>query len=76
MSCWRPVVNSILHSVQFDRELDDHVVAHTPLTEPLATLTPMEEIRHSPVASRRESRFQHSFKCPMTRPNCGHSSVE
>ncbi|MFE6923232.1 hypothetical protein ACFVAV_19545 [Nocardia sp. NPDC057663] len=43
MSYWRPVVNAILYSVQFEKELDDHVVgriAYSLLTEPLTTLTP------------------------------------
>ncbi|MFD6391571.1 hypothetical protein [Nocardia sp. NPDC060259] len=46
MSYWRPVVNAILYSVQFEKELDDQVVdrvAHSLVTEPLATLTPDEE---------------------------------
>lgn len=46
VSYWRSVVNAILYSVQFEKELDNHVVgriASSLLTEPLATLTPEEE---------------------------------
>ena len=46
VSYWRPVVNAVLYSVQFEKELDEHVVdriAYALLTEPLATLTPEEE---------------------------------
>ncbi|MET9210749.1 MULTISPECIES: hypothetical protein [unclassified Nocardia] len=46
MSYWRPVVNAILYSVQFEKNLDEPVVdriAYALLTEPLATLTPEEE---------------------------------
>ncbi|MFE7718018.1 hypothetical protein ACFU44_03130 [Nocardia rhizosphaerihabitans] len=46
MSYWRPVVNAILYSAQFEKELDDHVVgriAYSLVTEPLATLTPEEQ---------------------------------
>ncbi|GEM31564.1 hypothetical protein NN3_25710 [Nocardia neocaledoniensis NBRC 108232] len=46
VSYWRPVVNTILYSIQFERALDDRVVdriAHTLVTQPLATLVPEDE---------------------------------
>ncbi|MFC9966184.1 hypothetical protein ACFVH4_18305 [Nocardia ignorata] len=45
---WQGIVNAVLYSVQFEKELDNSVVdriAHALLTEPLGTFTPDEEYR-------------------------------
>jgi hypothetical protein len=43
---WRGLVNAILYTVQFDRDLDDEIidrVAHMLVEQPLRGLTPEQE---------------------------------